>query len=205
MGKSMPVRSSLLLCALLAAPVLAQQPKKEVSPEFGVSQARLTTLVVETVYPMKVMSYEGQRIIVPRKRGTKSGATPEDVLVDMVSSIKAKDFEWNSALWTPASLAGMKQRDAANGKTPADWIKLWENDATRSFELLTRVEYGKYVLIEYSVKESTGKQVYKDTIATEKLNGKWYLTQALAADPLLMHWNAPGGRVQVAPDTVFNK
>jgi hypothetical protein len=42
-------------------------------------------------------------------------------------------------------------------------------------------------------------------MALENVGGKWYLPQALAADPILMRWNAPGGRIQVAPNTLFNK
>ncbi len=126
-------------------------------------------------------------------------------MVEMMSSMKAKDFNWNSTLWSPNSLKDMQARDEKRGKKPADWIKSWEREAAFTYTLLNRVEYGKYVLIEYQATNAEGKSAYKDTMALEKINGKWFLTQALAADPVLAHWNEPSGRVQVASDTIFNK
>lgn len=119
----------------------------------------------------------------------------------MLSSMRAKDWDWNSSLWTKESLEQMKSRDAARNKTPSDWIKTWAQEDSLSYRAMTRIDYGKYVLVEYAAVKSDGHQAYKDTIALERFEGRWALTQALAADPVLMNWNAPSGRVQVSPST----
>lgn len=189
---------------VLSGAALAQGSTANPQSHYPIETARLTNLIVETVYPLKVAKYQTQEPLAPRTR-SMSQATPEDVIVEMVSSMKAKDFNWNSALWDAESLKSMQARDAERGKKPSDWAKGWEREAQRSFVMLNRIEYGKYVLIEYEARNPDGKTAYKITMALQKVNGKWFLTQALSADPVLMHWNAPTGRVQIAPDTVFNK
>lgn len=194
-----------VLAALASAmTVVAAAAGTDVGTGFSVGQPRLSALIVETVHPLTISQYsQPAPIVTVARRGTQG--SPEDVLVEMISSMKAKDFAWNSSLWSSESLKQMQARDAARGKQPADWIKTWEKEAGLSYSLLHRIEYGKYVLIEYEAKNPAGKSAYKDTMALEKIGGKWFLTQALAADPVLMHWNAPGGRVQIAPDAVFDK
>ena len=55
------------------------------------------------------------------------------------------------------------------------------------------------MIIEYEI--DTGQAKTKDSIALEKINDSWFLTQALANDPILMHWNNPKSRIQVAPSS----
>jgi hypothetical protein len=165
---------------------------------------RYKTLAVETVYPYSIESYQSSPPLV-LSGVSHTQATPEITMVEMFASMRGGDWTWNSSLWSPESLKEMDTRDRAAGKKPSDWIKLWQQEANRTYHLLNRIEYGKYVLIEYEAKEASGKKAIQDTMALEKIGEKWYLTQALAADPILMHWNNPAGRTQVAPNTLFKK
>jgi hypothetical protein len=75
--------------------------------------------------------------------------------------------------------------------------------AGREAAVQTRVDFGRYVLLAYVLRDvASGQIVVKDTLAFEQEDGAWKLTQALARSPLLSNWNAPNGRVQVAPDAL---
>lgn len=162
------------------------------------------TLIVEAVYPYSIEGYKPHRL-PDLAAVTRSQQTPELTMIEMFASMRNGDWNWNSSLWSPESLKKMNARDAAAGKTAQDWLKQWRKEADRSYRLLNRIEYGKYVLIEFEAKEPSGKLSYRDTMALEKIDGKWYLTQALAADPILTQWNSENRRVQVAPNTLFDK
>jgi hypothetical protein len=194
-----------VLVALCASGLLQAQPQTApVSPAVRLAPALFRGLIVETVYPLKVSKYvETTRIELRTQSG--STATPEDTLIEMISSMKARDFAWNSKLWTPASRQDMAAHDAAQGRTPGDWTRAWPKYPTLSFWFVTRIEYGKYVLIQYEAKQADGTTALKDTMAFEKVGNSWLLTQALAADPVLLHWDEPTGRVQIAPDSLFRR
>lgn len=165
---------------------------------------RYTTLVVETAYPFSIESYKPHSPI-SLLGVSHSQLTPELTIIEMLTSMRAGDWNWNSSLWSPESLKQMNARDKASRRSPSDWITLWQKNANRKYQLFNRIEYGKYVLIEYGeVQEDRSKKAYRDTIALEKIDGKWYLTQELASDPISMHWNNTAGRIQIAPNTLFN-
>lgn len=191
---------TMLCVILLGASALAHS--QAVPPLAGAK--RYTTLIVESVFPFSVQPYAPHAQLsladVPHTQ-----VSPEATLLEMLASMRSGDWNWNSSLWSPESSKQMAARDAASHTTSADWIKRWKQRPLADYRLLNRVEYGKYVLIEYEEKAAGAKKGASDTMALENIGGKWYLTQALAADPILMQWNAPGGRIQVAPNTLFNK
>lgn len=192
-----------ILAGLLTASVCSATHAQDVDvPRSG--DKRFTTLIVETVYPYSIESYKPHPIL-DLKTVARSQKTPELAMVEMFASMRSADWNWNSSLWSPESLKMMSARDAAAGRTPEYWQKLWRAASDRNYQLLNRIEYGKYVLIEYEAKDSMGKRVFLDTMALKKIDDKWHLTQELAADPILMHWKNSGKRVQVAPNTIFNR
>lgn len=175
----------------------------EVPTKYKTSDSKFLTLIVETVYPYKVETYApGTNIPIVGKALNKQDL-PEDTVSALLSSMKAKDWDWNSQLWTPDSLKEMAMKDKQKGTTPQDWLKVWSKEANYQYVYVSRVLYSKFVLIEYEAQSVNGKKVYRDSIAMEQINGKWYLTQKLAADPILTHWNNPSGRVQAAPNNLF--
>jgi hypothetical protein len=165
-------------------------------------------LIVETAYPYKLSKYAPPMTIAfVREKAAISYETPEDALISFFSSMNAKDFQWNSETWTDTSLRGMEARDLATKTSPDDWVAGWEKSYVgRQIELVSRIEYAKYVLIEYRMlPRSPNEKVFEDTLALTQENGRWKLTQELAADPMLTYWKTPNNRVQVAPNSLFNK
>ncbi len=172
------------------------------------SVPRYKTLSVETVYPYSIQTYTPPwSVSTTVARAQARYDTPEACLEAYFSSMAAFDYSWNNQAWDSKSLAQMALGDRRDGMTPDKWIALWrENFAGRAFELLTKITYGKYVLIEYQrLPLAKGEPAAVETMALVLENKEWKLTQALASDPLLSHWKAPTGRVQVAPDALFEK
>jgi hypothetical protein len=69
--------------------------------------------------------------------------------------------------------------------------------------LLNRIEYEKYVIVEYrALLASTGQVTETDTLILEREDDKWLLTQSLMNNPITFAWKSPERRIQVGPNTV---
>jgi hypothetical protein len=187
----------------VAIGVLAVVPCAAQSIEVNLGPPEFRSLVVETVYPFKLQKYAPVLAIAKVQARATLRATPEQTLSEMVSSIAAGDFEWNSSLWDPKSRASMAERDRQDGHGPEYWLSQWKPHAKAAYRLLHRIEYGKYVLIEYE-RSDAGRQS-KSTIALLAHQGQWYLTQEIASEAILSSWNAPENRVRVVPDGMIRR
>jgi len=164
------------------------------------------SLTVEMTYVYSVTPYSPAYAVKLVDQKGASYATPEDALIANLSSLAATNFAWNNQTWTAASVRDMEQRDRADGTTPRDWETRWKTlYAGKRFDLLNRIDYGRYVLIEYRVSGAPGGKPMVDTAALAKDGQQWKVTQELAADPILQHWNSPQRRVQMAPNSMFSK
>jgi hypothetical protein len=139
------------------------------------------------------------------QKSAASQATPEDVMAAMVSSMRAGDVAWNDSLWAPGSLAEMKRKDAATGQDASYWRRVWAEERNDKYFLTNRIEYGKYVMVQFEARRGEGRPTVDDNMIFEKIGGRWYLTQSLAADPVPPNWKSATGRIQVAPDALFNR
>lgn len=183
---------------LLAAGPSGAQPA---APVLG--PVELRSLVVETVYPFKLQKYTPVVPVIKVPARSAMRTTPEQVLAEMVSSIAVGDFEWNSSLWDPKSRAAMEESDRRDGHGPAYWLAQWKPHANAAYRLLHRIQYGKYVLIEYEFGQAG--RLSKSTIALTNLQGQWYLTQDIAGEAILSSWNSPDGRVRTVPDGLIRR
>jgi hypothetical protein len=172
---------------------------------YPVSAPQYRTLVVETVFPYAVAKYTPPVAMPAAAVDGTPRSTPESVLFQMAAAMQAADYDRAIALWTPESQQLMHQREQASGQGKQHWQQLWRSTVRKNYQLLSRVSYGNYVLIEYQYQLGPAATVVTDTMALEQRDGSWYLTQALAADPMLLHWNNPAGRVQVLPDCYLSK
>jgi hypothetical protein len=163
------------------------------------------TLIVETVYPFSVVK------IVPPERVPISSVVaggeykePVDTLRAHFSAIKALDFDRFMGTWDRQSRDVMLKKDLAAARGSEYWRGRWRAaNVGTDLLLLNRVEYGRYVIYQYQI--DVGGKPFVDSIALIREDGNWKLTQELATDPILLNWNNPTGRVQVAPMTIPNK
>ncbi len=200
-------RRTLFLAAILGCAAAAAQPPKPVHKAgVALGTPAYRALTVEMVYTYSVTPYAPALRVVPVEPALASYATPEDALIANLSSLAAANFAWNNQTWTVPSVQEMEKRDKEQGETAAKWEARWKTlYVGKRFELLNRIDYSKYVLIEYRVTAQAGGAPIVDTASLVKEGGLWKLTQELAADPILVHWNSPQRRVQVAPASLFSK
>jgi hypothetical protein len=193
------VTSMCLAAALCAGSAHGADPK-------GVERFR--TLTVETVYPFKQFDFDPplQVLSADGAPAPSDGDTPLGVLRSHFAAMRKGDVDaflltWNRAAreqLAQAQLSGEAERTAA----VARWRSVLGG---RDVSLDTRVEFGNYVLLAYSVRDGrSAKVIFKDTVAFAREQGQWKLTQALAKSPVLNSWNTPGGRVQVAPGALLD-
>ena len=83
----------------------------------------------------------------------------------------------------------------------------WKKYAQSTATLTRRIDYGRYVLIEYQIKLSSPEvnNLIIDTVILEKRFGVWKQTQSLANDPMLVHWDSLQRRIQIAPEAFYKK
>jgi hypothetical protein len=170
----------------------------------GGGTERFRTLTVETVYPFKQTDFDPPVALSGVKQSADSD--PMTTLQRHFDAMRSGDVDAFLATWTRSARSelAMKQLagDAARAAAAQRWNKVL---AGREAAVQTRVDFGRYVLLAYVLRDSaSGQIVVKDTLAFEQEEAGWKLTQALARSPLLSNWNAPNGRVQVAPDALLD-
>lgn len=157
----------------------------------GSGTERFRTLTVETVYPFKQTDFDPPVALAAHKQSADSD--PMTTLQRHFAAMRSGDVDAFLSTWT---------RSARSQLAAQRWSKVLTG---REAAVETRVDFGRYVLLAYVLRDSaSGQIVVKDTLAFEQEDGAWKLTQALARSPLLSSWNAPNGRVQVAPDALVD-
>ena len=199
----MLVMNEFSVCHFVAVAVLsfncADTNAQNSKSSFPTSRPVFKTLIVETALPFTLVQYTPQVAVVPgEKKG--AGAEPEHTVFQMFSAMRAADYDWNFSLWSQPSQVLMRKREAASGEGKEYWEKWWRRSGGRNYSLTSKISYGKYVIINYEFAHGSQGKKSEDNIALEQIDRKWYLTQVLAADPIMMHWASPTGRVQVMPN-----
>lgn len=193
-------RTHLTLLALLGLTLAGSIQAQQLSPEV------FRSVVVETVLPFTVQQYTPNFALpLPTRQSDADYTTPERAIAAFFGSLKAANYGWNEATWTPPSTELNRKRNSEAGKGAADWEQRWRAQyGDKTIELLHRVAYDRYVILEYRVLvPATGHVSETDTLALEKLgDGSWRVTQALASNPITYAWKQPSARVQVGPNTV---
>lgn len=201
MSKANPTCFAIFAGALLtvATAVAAQEP--------ALSTPDIRNLIVERIYPYTVQKYTPPFALPEAAPSRGAASTPEEALACYFSSMKEGDFGWNNSCWTAESVSLMRQLDARNRRTPAQWVAEWRSFyPARDIVLLHRIEFARFVLIEYQTRRRDGAgSVTSDTLALTKAGDGWKLTQELADDPIMTHWRSDKPRVQLPPASLFSK
>lgn len=193
------MRKSFSTCLLPLLCMMTTASAQQLSPEV------FRTLVVETVLPFSVRQYQPAfELSLEKSAGALDFSTPEKAMASFFHTLDAGDYALNERCWTSASVLLNTQKNSESGKGPEYWANYWRQAYRgRKVELLHRIDYDRYVLIEYRVSLREGGRVLEtDTLVLEQEGGKWLFTQSLADNPIHMAWKAPGSRIQVGPKTV---
>ena len=156
-------------------------------------------LIVETVHTLKVTPYVApNRISLVAKEADAKVDSAEGALTAHFSAMKVGSTDWFLRTWVSSSSESTKLRMFKGGKNSQAVAAQWAKNFTpnTSIELVNQVEVGSFLLIEYRFMRGKAVEL-QDTVALKKTAQGWRLTQELASDPILSHWNEPTGRVMV--------
>jgi len=188
------------LTVFIAAPGHAQAqgvaPPDRLSwarPAFPTKPAEDKVITTVDTYNYTVSSYTPAVQVAPIVRNAASFATPEAATVTQFSAMIARDVDWFSTTWTPASWAETEAYNAAIGRTPDEMSRLWQSvfAAARPI-VIRRIDTGPYTIITYKYVAPDGKPLLdiEMPLILEKFEGRWLATQALRKDsfPVLSPW-----------------
>lgn len=172
---------------------------------FGAATSK--TLIVEVVSPYLVRSYQPAIEVRQNKDLSLAFNSPESAAITSISSVLNADFETNEKTWHEDALVELGKRDKQNKRGSNYWMDSWKKYAQSTATLTRRIDYGRYVLIEYQIKLSSPEvnNLIIDTVVLEKRFGVWKQTQSLANDPMLVHWDSLQRRIQIAPEAFYKK
>jgi hypothetical protein len=154
-------------------------------------------IVTENSYFFTVRSYDPPVKISPIRQKTESSyGTPEEAVISLLSAMFRKDHQGWLLSWDEPARKEMQESDRAANRTPSFWTQKWEDHLQgKTAELITRVETGPYVIIEYRiVPGSSGSSFtggFTEKIALKAEQGKWSATQELSSDPVFLNWKNP--------------
>jgi hypothetical protein len=140
-------------------------------------------------YVVKVGNYSPPSTVTPIVKSQAKYDTPEDAIVNFITAIKLKDFDFFFSNWTESSKVLNTQRNVSMNRTREYWIKRWSLAEGKPFEVNCRADYtynGKHIVfIGYSIKGimADGKDLNAD-MAFEKEKGRWLGSQSTQADPV---------------------
>lgn len=199
---------TLMKTLWLGAPALVMLIATEVgaAAPAGADQFKSETyraLTAEIVLPYLEKVY-AKPIELRLSNDPASGAldTPEATLQTFFSALAAGDVAGSDRCWTDASRRFNKAKDAEEKRPANYWPQRWvETYGGKRIELLKRIEYAKYVIIEYSVSHpSVSQPIEQDTLALVQQGERWLLTQELGRNPIMFVTKAPpNGRIQLGP------
>jgi hypothetical protein len=143
-----------------------------------------------TAYVVTTGKYLPPVIISPIERVDAKYDSPEDAIVNFVSAIIKKDYDWFFSNWTESSRLYNEIRNKEMNRTRDYWIQRWSLTDNKPFEIRYRADYLKngqtYVIIGYAVKGLMvgDKELEADMVFTKE-NNKWLGIQNDEISPLL--------------------
>jgi hypothetical protein len=178
----------------------------DVKEKYPTSHPMLKSLIVEQVLVYKISTYTPP-VILDLSLTSKlvSFESPEEAVKAHFSAMVQKNFPAFMETWTKESQVLISKRNLDLNRSEVFLINAWGKAlAGQTIELTSKVEYDKYIIIGYRmIPDHKEDKIFEDSVALVKQNNQWKLTQELAADPILMYWHNPIGRVQIVPDVPF--
>jgi hypothetical protein len=157
-------------------------------------------LIVENFYPYSLYKYGTSLPVKLMDKKFINRFNPEDVVVEMLSSINSGDYDWNLSLWDLKSKEIMENEDKASNKDKNFWINWWKNIQKRNYYIMNKIVYKDQVFIEYGYIGTDKSLKRVSTVALKKINENWYLTREFASNPLILNWSSKTGRIQQVID-----
>lgn len=201
--------SLILQAVLTVVPIaaVAQIPdRSEFANQWGPTTYK--QIIEEVTYVVKIQKSLVEKTFV-LKTDLSSNRTqecaaenPEQVVKNWLDRMSSLSYSMALQCWDAESRIKLQQLDKDAKKSTLNWETEWKktfynNKATLS----ARIDLGQFVLIEYRILNTSGKEVILyETVSLKKVANLWLLTLALVETPVPGHWDEKSNRVQ----RVFN-
>jgi hypothetical protein len=169
--------------------------------------ARQINVVEEIIHPAKVRDYSPKLVVGQLKiEATDSISSPESTVINWIGAMQNKSYPKAISFWDNESQQKIATQNAIDKKSNSDWELKWQTvyASNKVVSLVSRVDYGSFVLIEYVIFEGDRLDA-RETVALQSVDEKWLLTLALSDSAILQGWQTPDKRVRRLPKFAYKK
>ena len=186
--------SKLVIIFLAMSAVKANSQINRVGPVLTAPQS--SSVVEETVHPFKIQRYQtGFEILAVEKYSVSQ--TPEIAVSNHINAMRNNDFEAALEVWDAVSKQKILELDSVRKIEKQQRLETWKTLFSGNRVILTsRIEYSKYIFIEYRVETLDAKFVAEETVALKAESGRYLLTLEMADSAVIQGWKKPGSRIQ---------
>jgi hypothetical protein len=166
---------------------------------YPLSQPKIEKISMEDVYYFTVSNYEPRVRVLFVSPSTASYGTPEDAAVALISAVVSGEYQWWRSVYSQSANAVMDKDDKESSRTPEVWKQLWkERLSGKDAYLTTRIETGDYVIVAgvFIMPNDPEGQTVKMQVAFKHEGSRWFATQDLADDPVLMYSDNPDVKIK---------
>lgn len=194
-----------LLFLVICTPVFSQTSESQ-NLKINLANTRQINVIEEIIHPAKVSAYEPKLILGQVKKEVTDAASPEAVVLNWLSAMQSGSYAKTLAFWDVESQQKISAQNTATKKTPSNWESEWRTlySQNKTINLLNRIEYGSYVLIDYSISKDNQLES-SETVALQQVGGKWVLTLALSESVIMQGWKTPDKRIRRLPKFAYQK
>lgn len=180
-----------------AACQIQRLPVEFPQPLFTTRGFEKRQIVLESTHSYKLFKYApAVDLVLPPRREEHNQLTPEATLGSFYASMVAGDYTWLESCWTRESQRFNALENRRNHRTPESWKGIWKRTLGEGIrlELLARLEMHPYVMLHYRLLRRR-QAPFERTTSFALDDGKWLVTQELAAHAVPSAWQQ-GGRIQ---------
>lgn len=194
-----------LLILIICTSAFSQVPESQ-NLKVNLVNSRSINVIEEIIHSAKVSTYDPKLILGQAKKESTDSTVPEAVVLNWLSAMQNGSYTKALAFWDVESQQKISAQNTAAKKTPSNWESEWRTlySQNKTISLLNRIEYGSYVLIDYSISKDNQLET-SETVALQQVGGKWVLTLALSESVIMQGWKTPDKRIRRLPKFAYQK
>lgn len=182
-----------LLCILISGYANAVDAK--------LSEPRVESVSNTGIYYFAVRDYTPPLKVDPSQvYQWKVVNTPEGVAFRQAASMLLGDYQGWLASWGEQSRTIIEKRNAERGRDATYWVERWKKVLSpyTNYHFARRIDMVDSVIVEFSATAASNAMddLFFDIPIIKGKNGRWYVTQLLAENPVLHHWRMPGYKTE---------
>ncbi len=189
------------VAAILFLILVSIHPSAAQNAQPRLTDPEIKKVVISNSYYFTIRYYRPPLKVTPITSATASYLTPQLAAVAFISAMSSGDFTWWRSIWTKDSNALMDKVDKEQSQPPDFWVGKWRQIFSgRDTYLDAQIQTGEFFIMVYRT-VTPGTDLSKpsnDELAVpfKKDGNRWYATQELSEDPVLLYWNMPDIKIE---------